>query len=182
MVGGAITATTATVAASVGTAGAAMNAAGFYTLTHAITGATMLGSVAGGASAAGTVGIKGGTSGVIGGTAAFLMAPVTLVVSVISAAGITIYEGSCYFHDERVSDITEVLTRMQSIESSAAPGSVYVFSPPDDPDGDSICVTNLDGTLSEYLVRDLYIVNGFLMNLDWFLNTVVGQVGYVQPK
>jgi hypothetical protein len=36
------------------------SAAGLYTIPHAITGATMLGSTAGGASAAGTVGIMGG--------------------------------------------------------------------------------------------------------------------------
>lgn len=36
---------------------------GLYTITHAVTGATMLGSTLGGASGAGTIGIMGKTSG-----------------------------------------------------------------------------------------------------------------------
>ena len=93
LVGGAVAATVATAAAGVGSTGAGMTAAGFYTLTHAASGATMLGSVAGGVSAAGTVGIMGGTGGAVGGTAAFLMAPITIIVGTVTAVGIIGYEG-----------------------------------------------------------------------------------------
>ena len=182
LVGGAVTATVATAAAGVGSTGAGMTAAGFYTLTHAATGATMLGSVAGGASAAGTVGIMGGTGGAVGGTAAFLMAPITIIVGAVTAVGIIGYEGSCYFHDERVTDFSEVLARMQSIEANSQPDLFDVYFPPDNPYDVSIRIRNLDGSISEYLVRDLYIVNGVLMNRDWFTNTVIGQVGYVNPQ
>src|SRR5487761_2333224 len=47
-------------------AGIGMKAAGLYTITHATTGAAMLGSSAAGVSAAGTTGIIAGTSGVLG--------------------------------------------------------------------------------------------------------------------
>jgi len=59
LIGAGWTGSVATGAGATATAGVGMKAAGFYTFTHAVTGATMLGSTAGGASAAGTVGIMG---------------------------------------------------------------------------------------------------------------------------
>ena len=58
--------------AAVAGTGTAMTTAGFYTLVHAGSGLTMLGSTAAGASAAGTVGIIAGTGGVIGTVGAIL--------------------------------------------------------------------------------------------------------------
>lgn len=86
--------------------GTAAKAAGFYVLTHATTGATMIGSTAIGGSAAGTVGIMAGTGGVAGSVAAVLMAPVTIVVAGVTAVGVASYEGACFFQDERITDYT----------------------------------------------------------------------------
>lgn len=97
IIGSGLTGVTGTGAGAVATAGAAMKAAGFYTFTHAVTGATMLGSTAGGASAAGTVGIMGGTAGAIGTVSAFLMSPFVIVPAAVAAGGVGIYEGGCYF-------------------------------------------------------------------------------------
>lgn len=96
LIGAGLTGSVATGAGATAAAGIGMKAAGFYTLTHAITGATMLGSAAGGASAAGTVGIMGGTAGAIGTVSAALMSPFVIVPAAIVAGGVGIYEGGCY--------------------------------------------------------------------------------------
>ena len=77
--------------ASGAAAGVGMKAAGFYTVTHAVTGSTMLASTLGGASDAGTVGIIGGTAGLIGGTAAVLMSPL-FIGGAIGLAGYGVYK------------------------------------------------------------------------------------------
>jgi hypothetical protein len=39
---------------------------------------------------------------------------------------------------------------------------------------------NYDGSgMTRFEVEDLYIVNGVLMNRDWFRNTVIGQIAVV---
>ncbi|RLA47056.1 MAG: hypothetical protein DRR42_17855 [Gammaproteobacteria bacterium] len=92
---------TATAAAgtSVGSAGAAGTALGFYTLPHAVTGLTMLGSTAGGASAAGTVGIMGGTAGAIGTTAAIVLNPFVWGTALVVGVGTVAFEGACLLTD-----------------------------------------------------------------------------------
>ena len=82
----------ATGAGTVGVAsGVALKSAGFYTLSHSVTAATMLASSLGGASGAGTVCIIGGTAGVIGTGAAILMSPLF-----IGAAGTAAVMGVGY--------------------------------------------------------------------------------------
>ena len=71
--------------------GVALKSAGFYTLSHSVTGATMLASSLGGVSGAGTVGIIGGTAGVIGTGAAILLSPLF-----IGTAGAAAVAGACY--------------------------------------------------------------------------------------
>jgi hypothetical protein len=96
-VGAGLTGAGAALAGATAAAGTAAKAAGFYTLTHAVTGAAMLGSTAGGVSAAGTVGIMGGTAGAVGTTAAVLMSPFVIVPAAAVAVGVATYEGACYF-------------------------------------------------------------------------------------
>ena len=98
--GAAASAATATGAGATAAAGVGLKAAGFYTLPHAVTGATMLGSAAGGASAAGTVGIMGGTAGVLGTVAGALMSPFVIIPAAVVATGIAAYEGGCYLADK----------------------------------------------------------------------------------
>lgn len=94
--GAAASSAAATGAAATAAAGGGLKAAGFYTLTHAVTGATMLGSTAGGASAAGTVGIMGGTAGAVGTVAGALMSPFVIIPAAVVATVITAHEGGCY--------------------------------------------------------------------------------------
>jgi len=96
VVGAETTTAASATGAAVATAGVGMKAAGFYTLVHSVTGATMLGSTAAGASAAGTVGIIGGTAGVIGTAGAVLMSPFVMIPAAIVAGSIAAYEGGCY--------------------------------------------------------------------------------------
>ena len=88
-------ATTAALGTTVGTVGAAGSAMGFCTLTHAVTGMTMLGSTAGGASAAGTVGIMGGTAGTVGATAAVVLNPLVWIPALVVGVGTVAVEGAC---------------------------------------------------------------------------------------
>jgi len=76
---------------AIGAKGAA-KAASLYTLKNFVTGAYMLGSTAGGASAAGTVGIMGGTAGLSAAALAVILKPVTLIV----VGGASAFEGVCY--------------------------------------------------------------------------------------
>jgi hypothetical protein len=76
--------------------GIGLKAAGIYTLTHATTGAAMLGSTAAGASAAGTTGIIAGSAGFLGTAGAVLMSPFVIIPAVATAVSIGAYEGGCY--------------------------------------------------------------------------------------
>ena len=96
LVGAGVSGSVATGAGATAAAGVGLKAAGFYTITHAVTGATMLASTAGGASAAGTVGIMGGTAGAIGTVGTALMSPFVIVPAAIVAVGVAGYEGGCY--------------------------------------------------------------------------------------
>ncbi len=100
-IGAGLTGSVATGAGATVAAGVGMKVAGFYTFTHAVTGATMLGSAAGGVSAAGTVGIMGGTAGAIGTASAVLMSPFVIVPAALVAGGVGIYEGGCYLKEKR---------------------------------------------------------------------------------
>jgi hypothetical protein len=86
---------TAATGSAVGSAGAAGTALGLYTLPHSVSGLTMLGSTAGGASAAGTVGIMGGTAGAIGSTAAVVLNPIVWGTALAIAVGTVAFEGAC---------------------------------------------------------------------------------------
>jgi len=101
LVGAGLTGSVATGAGATAAAGVGLKAAGFYTFTHAVTGATMLGSTAGGASAAGTVGIMGGTAGAIGTVGAFLMSPFVIIPAAVVAGGVGVYEGGCYLTSKK---------------------------------------------------------------------------------
>jgi hypothetical protein len=93
-------AATAAAGSAVGSAGAAGSALGFYTLPHAASGLTMLASTAGGASAAGTVGIMGGTAGAIGATAAVVLNPFVWGSALFLAVGTVAFEGACLIAGE----------------------------------------------------------------------------------
>lgn len=81
---------------AVAVTGVGLKAAGIYTLTHATTGAAMLGSTAAGASAAGTTGIIAGSAGFLGTAGAVLLSPFVIVPAAVTAVGIGAIEGGCY--------------------------------------------------------------------------------------
>ena len=91
---GAMAAEVATTGAAV--AGGGMNAAGFYTITHAASGSTMLASTLPGASAAGTVGIIGGTGGGASAVAGVAMNPYLWIPAAAFAVGGLVFEGGCW--------------------------------------------------------------------------------------
>lgn len=96
LVGAAGTTASAAVTGAVGGAGAAGNLAGLYAFTHAASGAAMLGSTAGGVSAAGTVGIMGGTAGAGAAVLGVMLNPLVWAPAAIIAVGTVAYEGGCY--------------------------------------------------------------------------------------
>ena len=94
--------TSAAVAGATGAtavAGVGLKAAGIYTLTHATTGAAMLGSTAAGASAAGTTGIIAGSAGFLGTAGAVLLSPFVIIPAAVTAVSVGAYEGSCYLYE-----------------------------------------------------------------------------------
>ena len=157
----------------------------------------MLGSTAGGMSAAGTVGIMGGTAGAIGTVGAVLMAPVTIIAGAVAGTGIAIYEGSCYFTDERVTDYDQVLTIVKGIAASSDPKYFRFHEGEDAGIENEITSTvniwkilkeiqlsqrwikvsaetmafNAGNGIKEYKIEKLYIKNGILMYQDWGKNS-----------
>lgn len=153
-------------------AGAGMQAAGYYTLVHAGSGLTMLGSTAAGASAAGTVGIIAGTGGVIGTIGAILMAPVTLIIGGIAIIGVGSFEGYCYFQVERITDPYAVREVIENIALNDK--SVWIVTTVDGP---AMAIRGT-GENDIYLLRNLYIVDGNLKHRDWGPNTNLGAVAF----
>jgi hypothetical protein len=151
-------------------AGVGLQAAGYYTLVHAGSGLTMLGSTAAGASAAGTVGIIAGTAGAVGTIGAILMAPVTLIVGGITIIGVGAFEGACYFQVERVTDPYKV---REVIESVALQDDAVSIISTDDGDAMELKVSENTET---YLLRNLYIADGQLKHRDFGPDTDLGPV------
>ena len=151
-------------------AGVGLQAAGYYTLVHAGSGLTMLGSTAAGSSAAGTVGIIAGTGGVVGTVGAILMAPVTIIVGGVTIIGVSAFEGVCYFQVERTTDPYEV---RRVIESVASQDQAVSIVPTDD--GDAMALKIL-GETQMYLLRDLYIADGHLKHREFGPNTDLGPI------
>jgi hypothetical protein len=60
----------------------------------------MLGSTAGGASAAGTVGIMGGTAGTGAAILGVMVNPLLWVPAAVITVGVVALEGGCYLADE----------------------------------------------------------------------------------
>lgn len=99
IIGGIATGAVGVGSATVAAGGIGMKAAGLYAITHATTGAAMLGSTAAGASAAGTTGIIAGSAGVLGTVGAVLLSPFVLIPAAVTAVGVGAYEGGCYWSD-----------------------------------------------------------------------------------
>ena len=183
LIGGASTGAAATAATATAAVGVGAKAAGFYTLTNAITGATMLGSTAGGVSAAGTVGIMGGTAGAVGTIGAILMAPATIAVVAVIGGGTAVFEGACNFAIDRLDD-PELI--MAVVENLALQSDANYFELVNEAIGNATIYVatevEANGKVMErtkYSVDKLYIEDGVLRHKDWGPNTQLGTVGYV---
>jgi len=185
LLGGAGAGAAVTTGGAVAAVGVGAKAAGFYTLTHAVTGATMLGSAAGGASAAGTVGIMGGTAGLVGTAASILMAPVTIISGAVIGGGIAVYEGGCYFAVERTTNPEVIDEILQNLTANADPERLRLAQ-----DGEEQLLLIANSRDSEgralnwdkYKVSNLYIEEGMLKHSDWGINSNIGLVGFTSSE
>ncbi|SOC17735.1 hypothetical protein SAMN05877809_109152 [Rhodobacter sp. JA431] len=182
LIGGVGAGATVATGGAVAAGGVAAKAAGIYTLVHASSGLTMLASTAGGASAAGTVGIMGGTAGALGTVGAVVTAPATIIAGIVIAVGVGGYEGLCYFSDERVTDYPTVLERMKLVASTASHDQFRLIEENEPGERAAIMMRNEEGTFDIYQVKDLYIVNNTLMHRDWGPNTRLGSLGFFIPQ
>lgn len=161
-------------------AGRSMGEAGVYTLTHAVTGSSLLSSTAAGSAAAGAVSIIGG-SGVLSTVGAIIAAPATVTAAAAAAVGIGALEGACYFLvDERITDYDRVDAIMADM-AQYADEDYFVYSPgrPGAKAGYIRIRDADDQAWGRYDIRDLYIVNGMLKYRKWGPNRTVGLVGFV---
>jgi hypothetical protein len=152
-------------------------AVSFYTLTHEVTGATMLGTSAAGASAA------GGTSGALGAMAAIVTAPATLIAVAVVGTGVVAYEGACYFTVERLKDPEAIRGILKNLEENADPE--YLRLTQIDGKEYLLIAKEHDGVgraidWTRYRVGKLYIENGILMHSDLGRNSKIGRVQMVQ--
>jgi hypothetical protein len=170
LIGKAAAAVGTTVSGSGALAGIGMQSAGYYTLVHAGSGLTMLGSTAAGSSAAGTVGIMAGTGGVVGTLGAFVMSPVTITVGSVTAVSVGAFEGICLTQVERVTDPYDV---RRIVESAAEHDESMTIVASED--GDALALT-IDGTTEKYLLRKLYVADWQLKYRNWGFNTDLGPI------
>jgi hypothetical protein len=159
---------------------------GLYFFPHAASGTVMLGSTLAGASGAGTVGIIGG-SGFAASVLAVLTAPITLIVAAGTAVTVGGVEAGCYFVDERITEEEDVLAILRQAALTANEDYFKLFDV-------SVAETAKTGTVSRvrvpdeggqyqfYEVANLYIVNGELLNRDWFFNTSLGNIAAALVK
>ena len=182
LIGGVGTGAAVATGGAVAAVGTGAKAAGFYTLTHAVTGATMLGSTAGGASAAGTVGIMGGTAGAVGTIASVVMAPATIIAGAVLGVGVAAYEGACYFTVERVDDpevINGIITNLSQnsdpefLRRTTIGGEDYLMVATDH-DEEMRAVE-----WKKYKLSKLYIEEGMLKHSDLGPNSQIGRVSMV---
>lgn len=162
--------------ASAATSG--VRALGAYTLNNPISGASMISSGVGTATAAGT--------SIAGSAAAIVTAPVTIVAAGAAAVALGGYEGVCYFRAERVTDYDEILYIVTNLAANSDATMFAVI-----PEGAQY--TNLKGNpavagetkirvASEgagpwiFDVADLYISDGVLMHRETLRDKVIGNV------
>lgn len=136
--------------------------AGVLTLTNVATGATMIGSSGAGASVAGA----------LAGAA-----PVGIAVG----AALLGSEAICYFLDDRITDYDEILMIMTLLSEKADPQFFELVTPetPIEHEDFILIKDPAKESVTRYMVRDLYIVNGVLKNRDRWRNTVIGNLGFV---
>ena len=146
----------------------AVKADGIFTLTNAVTGASLMGT-----------GAAGGTLAQITATAtSALAAPGAAVAGAVALVGLGAYEGLCFFGDERITDYGEVLGVMEAIALSADPAFFRVEPGPAGRDEAVVILGDGRGVETGYPVRRLYIANGVLMHRNWGVNTALGNVGF----
>ncbi|MEC9197052.1 MAG: hypothetical protein VX974_05520 [Pseudomonadota bacterium] len=160
-------------------------AVSFYTLTHEVTGATMLGTSAAGASVAGGSGLLGGTSGALGAMAAIATAPATLIAAAVVGTGVAAYEGACYFTVERLKDPEAIRGILKNMEENADPE--YLRLTQIDGKEYLLIAKEHDGAgraidWTRYRVSKLYIEEGILMHSDLGRNSKIGRVQMVQAE
>lgn len=161
--------------------GLAIKGAGFYTLTHAVTGATMVGSTLLGTSAAGTVGIIAGTGGIVGTAVAIATAPVVVIGGLAVGTGVGALELGCYFTDDRVTEYAEVLSYLQRVAETANPDVVSISEgDADDGSGAILHIRVGEDETESFPVDELYIVNGSLRVNRWGPDRTLGQLYLLQ--
>ena len=158
----------------VSSATGAATAAGLYTLVHAGSGLTMLGSTMAGASGAGTIGIIAGTGGAIGTAGAIILNPFVWVPAAIVGVGGGGFEAACaFFVDERITEYDEVLAVMESFAIHADPQYFRILT---NAIPAFISLSDGEGAWIRYDIEGLYIADGVLKHRDWGPNTVIGRV------
>lgn len=164
-----------TIAAAKGNnAGATLQSAGYYTLAHAGSGLTFLGTTSAGATVASN--LVGGASGLLGTVSAIVMAPATLVIGGIAIVGVGSFEGYCYFQVQRITDPYEVRKIVESVAEHDDSVSIVATD-----DGDAMALQIGDQTKT-YLLRKLYIADGQLKHRDFGLNTNLGPVAFTSKE
>jgi hypothetical protein len=164
-----------TVAAVKGTsAGTALQTAGYYTLAHAGSGLTFLGTTSAGASVAS--GLVGGASGIMGTVSAIAVAPATLVIGGIAIVGVGSFEGYCYFQVQRITDPYEVRKIVESVAEHDDAVSIVATD-----HGDAMALQVGDKTKT-YLLRKLYIADGNLKYRDLGPNSNLGPVAFTSKE
>ena len=149
------------------TATGAVRGASHYALLHPGTTAQVAGTAAGAVA---------GATAQIGTVGAILMAPVTLTVGSVAAAGGALFEGACYFRVERITDTDSVREVLVDVAANDPRATLVPM-----PEGESLEL-NIDGEIESYDVARLYIADGRLKHRDRLRNSDLGPIVLVTPE
>ncbi|WP_323037933.1 hypothetical protein [Pararhodobacter sp.] len=154
-----------------------------FVMFNPSTGETRVGSTDAGRQGNADDGFVARTARVLGAAVAVVAGDSPLVTAggAVLGAGL---EAACFLRDDRVSDYDEVLEVLRAVDASMPPDLFALIEPGESRRDAYVLLSRNDGyDLSEYQVRDLYIVNGQLRHRNWGVNDIVGDITvFMRPR
>ncbi|MCW1934779.1 hypothetical protein [Pararhodobacter zhoushanensis] len=152
-----------------------------YLMVNPRTGATSVGAT-GGAQAQPDSGVLVRTARLLGAAVAMVGAESPLLGISSTAIGVGL-EAVCRLQDERINGYDDVLGVLREVDANMPPDLFALIEPGLERRDAFIRFSRNDGyEMSEYPVKDLYIVNGRLYLRNWGVNEIVGDIAVFMPR
>jgi hypothetical protein len=154
-----------------------------FVMINPRTGETRVGATDAGRQGNADDGFVARTARVLGAAVAVVAGDSPLLAAGGAALGAGL-EAACFLRDDRITDYDAVLEVLRAVDASMPPDLFALVEPGESHRDAYVRLSRNDGyDLSEYRVRDLYIVNGQLRHRDWGVNDVVGDIAvFTRPR